>query len=86
MVCAVNSEDYDDELNNFCSLYREQVNSLHMSAQLSLVKNILNYVNYIDIFNKISQFKNLLIPLYLVLPTTNTGSNGSGSTLRHMKN
>ena len=57
-----------------------------MSAQLSLVKNILNYVNYIDIFNKISQLKNLLIPLYLALPTTNSGSKGSGSTLRHMKN
>ena len=34
---AVNFEEYDDELNNFCSVYRE-VNRFHLSVQLDFLK------------------------------------------------
>ena len=58
MFCAASSQEYDGELNNVSSVYREEVNYLHLSVQLDLVKNIYNDVNYIDIL-KISQLKNL---------------------------
>ena len=50
---AVNGEEYDEELNNVCSVYWE-VNRLHLSTQLDPFKNTFNDANSIDIFDIIS--------------------------------